>query len=682
MPATSHNPLATPPPRMLTGNDDDGMEESTPHISNVTTHRGGSSDSDNHQSNNRTSQIAPNAEQQSSDTATAAASKQKLYESTRLKGYITLILASVINYSAARRSGRAVNSNAVASSDTQRVYAEAVSLMSCIISLVAFVAHLDRYSPLQSLWQSAFGDGSLFELFLILFLVLWWGTATVIETTVRGIAGDGKAQYNLYYSTWGCCWTCIWTLERWLVAYGWASFKAFISSWPFRAPGWIAIGGTSFLTLMWYLDLHSHHEDSAVETAGLYQHYQDVGDGQWQWMLFVGTFSLIPSLIFVVVELFRETSTVDVATTGSARGRTSPHPTPTPRHLSFSVSARSPNSSEHDTVIAPNTAGSSLRQSRVFLPQRQNPLQHKNNTRTSGGKGQLENVLEGFCLVLLVLAWIPTVIVVTTPGGAASLVGNAYFFTWINTVFVMETFIWYVHDLRKGVHSALQAKEREYQRRQQEVLQRSRALEGKRQREGDIRQFLEDDLSLDINDERTLMTRTASKPVAPARPIQRMSRPPVFDGEEIMEDRTEHQDVSGDGNSRRTNRSSDINRDHDHNVDTDDEDDEIARALEEDMQRPDLIDNGLNVAIDDDDDDDGPTTPMAGNTTNPKELMSSPTGSSLFYDAMGAPTTPMAGNTTNPKELMSSPTGSSLFYDAMGASGKDDLEADDENVIG
>jgi hypothetical protein len=83
-------------------------------------------------------------------------------------------------------------------------------------------------------------------------------------------------------------------------------------------------------------------------------------------------------------------------------------------------------------------------------------------------------------LVLLVLAWIPTVIIATSPGGAASLVGNAYFCTWINTVFVMETFIWFVHDLRKGVHSALQVKEREYQKFQQQVLSKSRALEAKR----------------------------------------------------------------------------------------------------------------------------------------------------------------------------------------------------------
>jgi hypothetical protein len=44
-------------------------------------------------------------------------------------------------------------------------------------------------------------------------------------------------------------------------------------------------------------------------------------------------------------------------------------------------------------------------------------------------KSKVENVVEGVIFLLLVLAWIPTVGTVTTPNGAASMVGNAYFFS-------------------------------------------------------------------------------------------------------------------------------------------------------------------------------------------------------------------------------------------------------------
>ena len=44
-------------------------------------------------------------------------------------------------------------------------------------------------------------------------------------------------------------------------------------------------------------------------------------------------------------------------------------------------------------------------------------------------KSKVENVVEGVIFLLLVLAWIPTVGTVTTPNGAASMIGNAYFFS-------------------------------------------------------------------------------------------------------------------------------------------------------------------------------------------------------------------------------------------------------------
>ena len=146
---------------------------------------------------------------------------------------------------------------------------------------------------------------------------------------------------------------------------------------------------------------------------------------------------------------------------------------------------------------------------------------------SAGGKGQYENILEGFCLAILVCLWIPTVIVATTPGGGASFVGNAYFFTWVTTIFVMETFIWFVHDLRKGVHSALQVKEREYHKRQQEVLEKSRALERKRALQGGGSGGGLDEL--DIDD--MVVDQSVMRHMRPTLPAhqQPLNNHPVFD---------------------------------------------------------------------------------------------------------------------------------------------------------
>jgi len=52
-----------------------------------------------------------------------------------------------------------------------------------------------------------------------------------------------------------------------------------------------------------------------------------------------------------------------------------------------------------------------------------------NDDGSTQEKTKLENVVEGVVFLLLVLAWIPTVGAVTTPNGAASLIGNCYFFS-------------------------------------------------------------------------------------------------------------------------------------------------------------------------------------------------------------------------------------------------------------
>jgi hypothetical protein len=201
----------------------------------------------------------------------------KLYKSTRLKGYMTLFLASFINYDSAQKSSNVdVNLlHVVPSNDDQRKYAVAVAVVSLIASGFCLVAHLDRITPLERLWIFLFQpqqppptvdppptatvdpstaaptnqthdpntptttttDGktndttatttstalgvSTLEGTLALFLTIWWSIATGVATAVSGMAGDGKGQYSLYYSYWACTCTSYWILERCGVAAGW-----------------------------------------------------------------------------------------------------------------------------------------------------------------------------------------------------------------------------------------------------------------------------------------------------------------------------------------------------------------------------------------------------------------------------------------------------------------------------
>ena len=319
-------------------------------------------------------------------------------------GYITLLLASAINYSSAKQSDEAILSSAVPATPGQKSYAMAASMVTMILSIFILLLHLDC-SPLQKFWIKAFRPKSKIELGFILFFVIWWVVATWIQTSVGGISGTGKGQYNLYFSTWACCWTSIWTLERWIVASGMASFKDFLAEWPNRAPSWIATLILSFCTLLTYLDLYLNWDEQGSSDI-LQEQLSVVGRSQWQWLLFVASITIPCALVFVVVEVFRT----------------------------------------------------------------QGPEADSNH------KSQWETVLEGVILLLLVLGWIPSVMVATTPGGIASLVGNSYFFTWATTVFVMETFVWWIHDWRKRIHLILQRQQEEYEKIQEKVLEKSEAV--------------------------------------------------------------------------------------------------------------------------------------------------------------------------------------------------------------
>lgn len=94
-------------------------------------------------------------------------------------------------------------------------------------------------------------------------------------------------------------------------------------------------------------------------------------------------------------------------------------------------------------------------------------------------KSKFENTVEGIILFLLVLAWIPSVAVATTPGGIASFAGNAYFFTWLLVVFLFEGLVWWIHDYRLEIHQALREKANEYRERQRQVLEQTKEILGR-----------------------------------------------------------------------------------------------------------------------------------------------------------------------------------------------------------
>lgn len=209
-----------------------------------------------------------------------------------------------------------------------------------------------------------------------------------------------------------------------MTEYEWPTIKAFVKSWPYRAPGWIAIFVFDFFTLFWYVDLYINTAQYPDRVSPqLEPFYSEIPKSQYEWLIFVASATLLPSGAFIFVEIFRDSSKDE--------------------------------------------------------------------------KPAMESYAEGICLLMLTIAWIPSVIVATTPGGFASVIGNSYFFTWATTIFVMETAMWFVHDSRAYVHQTLVQKEEEYKQHQQMVLEQTREIQAEaeksRAQSGIIEQEEEED---------------------------------------------------------------------------------------------------------------------------------------------------------------------------------------------
>ena len=97
---------------------------------------------------------------------------------------------------------------------------------------------------------------------------------------------------------------------------------------------------------------------------------------------------------------------------------------------------------------------------------------HLENTKST-----CESVMEGLCLVLLVMIWVPSVAISTSENGISSSVGNSYFFTWGSTVVVIQTCISWLQDWRRGVHEEILRQAREYKESQlRDIVVRSSLL--------------------------------------------------------------------------------------------------------------------------------------------------------------------------------------------------------------
>ena len=223
-----------------------------------------------------------------------------------------MFLSSIINYHGVIVSLDATDVHVIGSTGVQRQYGYIAALITCVVSGFCVLCHLDSFTCLSKLWtDNLFAPKSKFETILDLSLLVWWFMTVVIQTRADGIAGDGKGQYNIYFSTWFCLFCAISVVESKMMEHDWPSIKSFIKSWPHRSPGWIAILTSDFFTLWWYVDLYTTYISSVNEDEldpKLFTYYGSIPNMQYELLLLVAAATLLPACIFVFIEIFRDSS--------------------------------------------------------------------------------------------------------------------------------------------------------------------------------------------------------------------------------------------------------------------------------------------------------------------------------------------------------------------------------------
>jgi len=190
-------------------------------------------------------------------------------------------------------------------SDNDIRYAMAAACITIIISSFAILCHFDCTSLRKTLWPKMFGPNKRVELFILIFLVIFWLVTIWFNTTIRGIAGEGNEQYNLYFTSWLCLWTTFWTLERWFVASGMSSFQKFISSWPNRCKLWLITFIVSFADFLFVLDAMRNWDEGTAATPYVNNMFANVSRHEWGFLLNSTITASIVSLCWILAEIFR-----------------------------------------------------------------------------------------------------------------------------------------------------------------------------------------------------------------------------------------------------------------------------------------------------------------------------------------------------------------------------------------
>eukprot|EP00985_Skeletonema_marinoi_P010586 scaffold4958_cov145-Skeletonema_marinoi.AAC.28 len=166
-------------------------------------------------------------------------------------------------------------------SDNDIRYAMAAACITIIISSFAILCHFDCTSLRKTLWPKMFGPNKRVELCILIFLVIFWLVTIWFNTTIRGIAGEGNEQYNLYFTSWLCLWTTFWTLERWFVA------------------------SVSFADFLFVLDAMRNWDEGTAATPYVNNMFANVSRHEWGFLLTSTITASIVSLCWILAEIFR-----------------------------------------------------------------------------------------------------------------------------------------------------------------------------------------------------------------------------------------------------------------------------------------------------------------------------------------------------------------------------------------
>jgi len=278
----------------------------------------------------------------SSATSLSADELSPLSKSNRLKKYLILAILSSLAFVSAYESDQlhiltsysdsarpiapifvsAGEDRIVKASASGRYYTMVLSGVSAVYHFVIVAIHLFDGIFAMPRVRKIFQNSSEIECVLIEISAIWWVVGAWVTTSIHGVAGDGKGQFNIYLCSWLCVFTNVEMIETWLMAAGYASVYQAVSSWPNRAPGWIMIFISTLAYMLSILDTWLRFVWDATKTDGiceiiynnsnstitsnlLYQRLNCINDAQWVFLILACAVSFTAAFGFSLIELFR-----------------------------------------------------------------------------------------------------------------------------------------------------------------------------------------------------------------------------------------------------------------------------------------------------------------------------------------------------------------------------------------